>query len=421
MSVVVIGVDHQRAPLEVLEQVTISDEQMGKVLGELRGYGNLSELVVVSTCLRTEVYAVVERFHDAVDEITEVLAAHGEIDPEALRPLLTIFYDYDVATHLFSVAAGLQSSVPGESEVLGQVRRAFDRSLAEHTSGPVLAELFRAALHAGKRVRSETGIARGTTSFAHAAVELAERHIGGFGGRHLVVVGTGDLGTGVLRAVASKEGPDAPSSVVVSNRTVGHAHDLLAQLEFDAAVVHLDQLRDAVMRADVVVTAVDAERPVLDVAELGGRVGPPLLVVDLGVPRNVAPEVRAIPGITVLDVTDLQGVVDHAVAERRSEFDAAGAIVNEEVHRYRDVARARGAAPVVASLRQRFEALRAAEVERRRSDFGELDAAEWAKVDALTRSVLAKVLHEPTVVVKESAGTPKGERLVEALRALFDL
>ena len=231
MSVVVVGIEHDQVPLDLLERVAIGDAELAKVLGTLRDRANLQESVVLSTCLRTEVYAVVDRFHDAVHEIEEILAEKAGLAPSSLEEKALIRFDDDVATHLFSVASGLESAVLGEGEVLGQVRRAWERAQDERVSGPVLAELFRHAVQAGKRVRSETAIARGTTSFSHAAVELAEvRRSGGLDGVTVVVVGAGAMGAGMLQALASLPDGRRPAGVVVVNRTAARADELVRSL-----------------------------------------------------------------------------------------------------------------------------------------------------------------------------------------------
>ncbi|HEY1734517.1 MAG TPA: hypothetical protein VGG23_08730, partial [Acidimicrobiales bacterium] len=204
MSVVVVGLEHRQAPLSLLERVAVSDADHAKVLGSLRDCANLQESVLLSTCLRTEVYAVVDRFHDAVAELEAQLAGLAGMEVAELQPFLGIRFDDDVAVHLLAVSSGLESVVIGESEVLGQVRRAWERAHHERVSGPVLAGLFRHAVETGKRVRSETGIGRGTTSFAHAAVELADRRLpSGLGGGRVVVVGAGHMGTGLVGALGA--------------------------------------------------------------------------------------------------------------------------------------------------------------------------------------------------------------------------
>jgi glutamyl-tRNA reductase len=427
LSVVVVGIEHDQVPLDLLERVAIGDAELAKVLGTLRDQANLQESVVLSTCLRTEVYAVVDRFHDAVHEIEEILAEKAGLAPSSLEEKATIWFDDDVATHLFSVASGLESAVLGEGEVLGQVRRAWERAQDERVSGPVLAELFRHAVQAGKRVRSETAIARGTTSFSHAAVELAEaRRAGGLGGITVAVVGAGAMGTGVLQALASLPDGRRPADVVVVNRTAARADALVRSLPdgLAARTAGPDELATVLAGTDVVFSAVEAESHVVAVTALaptGDRRARPVLVVDLGVPRNVDPALAGAAGVTLVDMDHLSSAVAQAVEERRGEADRARVIVAEDVARYRAAARARGAAPVIASLRSRLEETRTAELGRRRSQFGDLAPSDWEQVDAVTRSVLAKLLHEPTVLLRETAGTARGERLVEALRLLFDL
>ncbi|HVX22571.1 MAG TPA: glutamyl-tRNA reductase [Acidimicrobiales bacterium] len=423
----VVGIEHDKVPLDLLERVAVGDADLGKMLGALRDRANLQESVVLSTCLRTEVYAVVDRFHDAVHEIQEVLAQKAGLAATDLEDKATIRFDDDVAAHLFSVASGLESAVLGEGEVLGQVRRAWDRAQDERVSGPVLSELFRHAIQAGKRVRSETAIARGTTSFSHAAVELAEaRRPGGLSGTTVAVVGAGAMGAGVLQALGSLLEDRRPAGAVVVNRTEARAEALAPSLPdgLPFRTAGTAELPSVVQAADVVFSAVEAEGHVVSteaLAPAGNRRERPVLVVDLGMPRNVDPAAGGVDGVTLVDMDHLSSAVAQAVEERRGEVDRARAIVAEDVTRYRAAARARGAAPVIAALRGRLEDARRAELDRRRPQFGDLSASDWEQVDAVTRSVLAKLLHEPTVLLRDTAGTARGERLVEALRLLFDL
>jgi glutamyl-tRNA reductase len=424
VSVVVVGLQHTQAPLPLLEAAAIPDEDLHKVLSSLSHRRNVLETVVLSTCLRTEVYAVVDRFHDAVAEIYDVLAEQSGASVEELSTHAAIRFDDDVTAHLFSVTSGLESVVTGETEVVGQVRRAFERAQEEGICGPVLSALFRHALQTGKRVRTETAISKGTTSFAYAAVTVARGPDGGgLRGARVVVVGAGAMGLGVSRALSDIPAEDAPSAVVVVNRSLSRAEDLVAQTNgtiFSLRPAALASVADELAHADVVLTAVTTEAHVLEDADFAGTSGP-LLVIDLGVPRNVDPAVRARAQVTLLDMDTLRESVTRALGERAEESVAARAIVADEVERFRTASRQRGAAPIVASLRARLESLRVAELERHRAQLADLTEAEWEHVDATTRAALAKFLHEPTVLLKETAGTPQGERLVEALRTLFNL
>jgi glutamyl-tRNA reductase len=427
VAVVVVGLEHSTAPLDLLERVAVPEADSAKVLGLLRDRANLEESVLLSTCLRTEVYAVVDRFHEAVSEVHELLAEKAGMSAAELEPYITVRFDDDVAAHLFSVAAGLESAVVGESEVLGQVRRAWEHARDERASGPVLAGLFRHAVEAGKRVRAETAIGRGTTSFAHAAVELAARTLPrGLSGTTVVVVGAGEVGSGLARAVVSLPERHAPQDVVLVNRTPERAQALLVELGSPAALrtVPLSALPEIAATADVVLSALAADGPVIGPDELapsGSRTDRPLLAVDLGVPRNVHRAVARVAGVRLMDIGDVRTSVDENTRAREAEVQSVEAIVADELTRYRDTSRARAAAPVISALRTRLEAIRIAELERRRPQFAGLTDEAWSQVEEASRAALAKLLHEPTMLLKQTASTPRGERLVEALRILFDL
>ena len=417
---VVVGLEPERAPLDLLERVAVGDDDLGKVLADLRARPNLVEVVVVSTCLRTEVYAVVERFHDGVADLQAFIAERAGMPVEAVVGHLTVQFDDMVAHHVFEVASGLRSAVLGETEVLGQVRRAGARAAAERAAGPVLTELFRRAVKAGRRVRTVTAIARGSLSLSHVAAELvAERFGGSAAGRRVVVVGAGEMGASVASALG-RDGAD----VVVANRNP--AKGRAAAEAAGGRAVGLEMLAAELERADAAVACSAASLPVLDgnllapvLAARGARAE--LVVVDLGMPRNVDPTLRDAAGLQLLDLDEIRTRADRAMAGRQAEIVAAEAIITAEVERYRSDVRVRGAAPAVASLRDHVEGLRTEAVARSRQRRGDLTDEQWEAVDRVTRDVIAQVLHQPTVALKDAAGTQRGERLVEALRALFDL
>jgi len=427
VSVIVVGIEQRRSPLDLLERVAVTDTALPKALGCLRDRSNLSEAVILSTCLRTEVYAVVERFHDGVAELQEFLANVSGSPADTLEEHLMVRFDDDVADHLFTVAAGLDSAVLGESEVLGQVRRAWEKAHSEQVSGPVLGALFRHAVETGKRVRSETAIARGITSLSHGAVALAaDRRIGGLAGARVLVVGAGEMGEGVTQALAGR----GLAALAIANRTPDRAEAVAGALSGAGATPvttgSLDDLGPFLSSADVVFTSVGTthpiiDRPMLEAAAAGRDPADPLLVIDLGVPRNVEPAPTGTTGVVLLDMEVLRSAVADALTGREEEVTGATGIVADEVERYRVASRARDAAPMVSALRARVEGARRAEFDRQRSKRSELSDEQWEQVDAVTRAMVAKLLHQPTVVLKDAAGTPRSERLVEALRTLFDL
>jgi glutamyl-tRNA reductase len=444
VSVVVVGLEHHSTPLELLERVAVPEEGLGKALGALRDRSNLSEVVVLSTCLRTELYAVVERFHEGVADLQEFLATRAGTTVDVIEEHQTVLFDDAVTMQVFEIAAGLRSSVLGETEVLGQVRRAAERAEAERAAGPVLSGLFRRAVQAGRKVRSQTAISRGATSLSHVAVDLARARLGGsLEGRRMLVVGAGTMGEGIVDALGHGEGA---AEIVVANRTEEKARALAGRVGGEG--VGMSGLLAELERADGVLLSTGSSLPVLDVelmtpvarararakadpdadpdadpeADPEATVGPaPLVIVDVSVPRNVDPGVGLIEGVELLDMDDLSELAERALDGRRGEVAGARAIVQQEVERYRADERARGAAPIVSALRERITELRESELERHRSRLGELDETQWDEVRSVVGDILAKVLHQPTVALKEAAGTARGERLVEALRSLFDL
>ncbi|HTJ75019.1 MAG TPA: glutamyl-tRNA reductase [Acidimicrobiales bacterium] len=421
MSVVVVGLSHRTAPLELLERMAVPDERLPKALADLVARDFVSEAVVLSTCHRIEVYAVAERFHGAMADVRHFLSELSFVAPEEFSDHLYVHYDDAAAAHLFSVAAGLDSVVLGESQILGQVRDAWERARAEGAAGSRLSQLFRHSLEVGKRARSETAIARGITSLSQAAVAMAGDRLGGLAGRAVVVLGAGEMGAGLVDEVAEASVPG--TCVTVANRTRPRAERLAERA--GGRAVTLDELPAALAGADLLLTSTGSTSVVLTAAEvkqaLAGRPDQPLLIVDLGMPRDVDPAVAALPGVSLLGLADVETFVDASMEERRREVVPVRAIVAEEVDRWVEAVTARFATPTVAALRQRAEDVRLAELARYRNRLADLEPRQREAVEALTRSLLGKLLHDPTVRLKDAAGSAKGDRLAGALRELFDL
>jgi glutamyl-tRNA reductase len=419
VSVVVIGVNHRTAPLELLERMTIGDGELPKALHQLTGTENLSEAVVLSTCNRIEIYGRAERFHGAYADVRNFLADSSFLPPEQFSDHLYSYFDTEAVNHLFSVIAGMDSAVLGENEIQGQVRRAWTVAREQDAAGPTLNLLFRRAIEAGKRARTETGINRHITSVSQAAVAMAQERLGHLNGRSVLVVGAGEMGEGMANALADAGADD----IRVANRTAARAHEL-AQRTGGAAVSLLD-LPDQLAEVDVVLTSTGSEVEVIDEEDLApiveARPDRPLLVVDIAVPRDVAPAVGQLPGVTLLDMDDLRRFADAGVAERRREAARVGTILDDELTRYRQASTATEMAPVVVALRQQAEDVRAAELERFRRRHSYLGPDELAAVEALSRSLVAKLVHQPTVALKDAAGTARGERLLTALQDLYGL
>jgi glutamyl-tRNA reductase len=423
MSVIVVGLSHRTVPLDLLERMTIDGTRLPKALGDLVGRQFLSEAVILSTCHRVEVYAVAERFHGAVQDIRNFLSELAFVAPEDFSDHLYAYYDEAAAAHLFSVAAGLDSVVIGESQILGQVRDAWDQARAEGAAAGQLSALFRHSLEIGKRARSDTGIGRGITSLSQAAVAMARDRLGSLAGTRVAVLGAGDMGEGMAAAWTSTAAKGELAELAIVNRTWERAVELAERV--GGRPVAFDDLRSTVAEVDVLLTSTGAPSVVLEASDITGtdrdRSDRPLLIVDLGMPRNVDPSVGQVRGVTLLDLADVRGFVEERLEERRKEAVRVRAIVDEELGRYVSSTVARQAAPTVTSLHRRAEEVRAAELARFEARLAALEPKERQAVEALTRGIVAKLLHEPTVHLKDAAGSPQGERLSSALRELFDL
>lgn len=419
MSLVVVGCNHRATPLGLLERMTVAPDDLPKALHDLAAAEHLSESVLLSTCNRIEVYAYAERFHGGYADIRELIARHSGLPPETVGDELYAHHDADAVRHLFAVAAGLDSVVVGEHEVLGQVRDAWQAARSEGTVGAVLEPLFRRAVETGKRARTETGIARGIASLSHAAVALADERLGGLTGRRVLVLGAGEVASGTLKSLADAH----PGDIAVASRSPERAV-AVAQL-CGGRTVALAELDTALAGADVAITTTGATEIVLEHSDIDAvmarRAGAELLIVDVAVPRDVDPAARELPGVTLLDMDDLGDFVERERSGRTQEIDSVQAIIDEEVEFYLAEASAREVAPLIAALRGRAELLSASELDRHASRLADLSPVQRAAVESLLRGVVNKLLHEPTIRLKDAAGHARGDRLAEALRDLFDL
>jgi len=418
MSIVVIGVNHRTAPIDLLERVSVSGPELAKAITGLVSRANIREAAVLSTCNRTEVFAVAERFHGAYADIRDFFCELGGMQPDELHPHLYSQHDDAAVSHLFEVAAGLDSAVLGESEILGQVRSAWEIAQAEGGTKATLNLLFRHAIETGKRARTETSIGRHTASVSHAAVEMAHERLGGIAGRRVLVVGAGEMGEGIAVALVGAGATD----ITVTNRTQARAAQLAQRVSGN--IVPFSQLGAALREADVLLTCTGAGTIIIDhelvvAARLG--ISSPLLVVDIAVPRDVAADVEQAPDVTLLNLDHLRDWAARGIALRAAEADRVRSIVGEEVERFGLEATARQAAPLVAQLHEKADHVRLAELERFANRLASLEPAQRETVEAVTKGIVAKMLHQLSVRLKDDAGTPQGERNAAAVRDLFDL
>jgi glutamyl-tRNA reductase len=425
VSVLVVGLSHKSAPVETLERAAVSGDTLGKLLRDIAHLPDTAETFVISTCNRVEVYAEVGRFHGGVNGICELLARHSGIPSGELTASLYVHYEDRAVQHLLAVASGLDSMVVGEDQILGQVRAALKAAGDYGTLGRSLRDLGRIALRTGKRARAETGIDRLGVSLVSVGVELAASRLGPTGpdllvGRDVLVVGAGAM-SGLAVAIAARAGA---ARIAVANRTRSRAErlatgaggvvadfaDLPAAIAGAGLVISCTGAAGAVITGEMVRTALD-QRPA----------GAPLVLLDLAMPRDVEPAVADLPDVSVIGLDELRGTGEAAVGA--AEVAAVRAIVEEEFAAYGSAVRAAQVTPTVVALRAKAATVVDAELERlggRLSEHG-VSGHTLEEIAQTVRRVVDKLLHAPTVRVKELASSPGGEEYEAALRVLFDL
>ncbi len=404
MSVVLVGISHHRAPVELRERAALEPQRAGELAQRLAG--EQGEAVCLSTCNRTELYLGHESAEEAEQKAEAALLA---LEVE-LGPALYRLRDEAAALHLFRVAAGLDSMVPGEGEILGQVRVAHEVGAA----GPLLDRLFRQALHAGRKARTQTAIGESPASVSSAAAALAEQVFGDLRGRAIGVVGAGKVGELAVRSLVSR----GTTIAFVANRTAERAGKLAER--FGADALALEELAAALPRADVVLSSTSAPGWILTRDQVEGalpaRKGRPLFFIDLAVPRDLDPAIHELDGCYLYDIDDLEAVVAETLAGRRREAERAEMIVAAEADRFREWQASLDVVPAIASLRAKAEEIRAAELQR-----AKLNDAERRAAESVTAAVLNKLLHLPTIRMKQAAAAADGVIYADAVRHLFGL
>ncbi|MFT4262366.1 MAG: glutamyl-tRNA reductase [Nocardioides sp.] len=405
MSILVVGISHNTAPVSLLEKVSLDADGVVKLVLEASGNEHVTEATVISTCNRLEIYTEVDRFHGSVEGLSQLLVERAEESVEALLPHLYVHYDDGAVTHLFRVAAGLDSMAVGEGQILGQAREALRLGQELGTVGPALNTLFQQALRVGKRSRAETDIDRAAPTLVSAA--LAQAVPEGVDGKRVVVVGAGAM-AGLATATVAREGAE----VVVVNRTFASAVRLAT--EYAGAARGLDDLAAELATADVAIACAGARGFLIDAAMLAGRTTP-LALIDLALPRDVEPAVAGLPGITLVGLEELATSL-HGT-EAADEVAAVRTIVSQEVQAFLSVRRQASVTPTVVALRSMATQVVDAEIDRFDHLLPDLDPRTRAEVVKTIRRVADKLLHEPTVRVRELAG----EGAITYERALAEL
>lgn len=412
-----LGVSHKTAPLALRERLALPEGRAAGVLSELVAGDAVREAVVLSTCNRTELYLHAADPVEAESAALAALSRQAGIPPTELFGHLYAMRGLEAVAHLFEVAAGLDSMIVGEAEIQGQVKRAYELALVEGVTGPLTNRLFRDALGAGKRVRTETAVGRTRVSVASVAVELAREVLGDLSERCVLVIGAGENGELTARALHQA----GVATTFVANRHYDRAIGLAQR--FGGEAVRFDDLPHELARADIVVSATGSPHQLVGREELelvtAERAGRPLLLIDIAVPRDVDPGVRDLPGIALYDMDDLQREVARNLSGREAEAGRARVVVDREVARFADWLASLEVVPTIAALRDRGEAIVEQVLAENAGRWESLSAADRDRVEVLARAVLRRLLHEPTMRLKRADGG--GYVQVQAVRELFGL
>ncbi len=411
-TILCLGLSHHTAPVELREQLSCSLLEIEPCLTELTA---VTELVLISTCNRIELYAAAKP--SAACPRTELLQLLSDMQNIPVADFVEHTYalaDGEAVSHLLYVAAGLDSMVLGEPQILGQVTDAYMTAVAQHTSGPILDTLFKTAIRTGKRVRTETAISSNPASVSSVSIALAQRVLGDLQAKRTLVLGMGEMGKLALKALRNR----GITQVSVANRTKEKAETAVSN--FDGRAYGLDDLCQAIAEADVLITAASTPAPIVGINCIAERKRP-LVIVDIAVPRNVDTAVANLPHVHLFDVDDLQATLDESLAARQAEVPCVEAIILQEKDNFNTQLRELTVKPLIVDMRRKADQIREAELERTLRHLGELDPQTLAHIQHFSRSLVNKLLHEPTLRLKEKASKEQADDYAATVRDLFGL
>jgi len=416
VSVLVVGVSHKTAPVSVLEQLALPREGVDKLIRDVIDSGHVLEATVLATCNRIEIYAEVERFHGSVETVSRLLCERADQMPEDVVPHLYVHYDDGAVSHLFNVASGLDSMVVGEGQILGQARDALRIGQESGTVGPLLNVLFQQALRVGKRAHAETDIDRAAPSLVKVALDRAIAHVGPISGKRVVVVGAGAMASLAVSTVSRLDAAD----IAIANRSDVNPERLAGQ--YDGRVLAFEQVTEALSAADILISCTGAAvvvLPLAQVAEARAHASKPLAIIDLALPHDVDPAAGELPGVMLIDLARLADEVNEG--EGAADVAAVRDIVSQEIAAFLSARRSANVTPTVVALRTMATGVVDAEVERLLTRLPDLDPQIQAEVELAVRRVADKLLHQPTVRVKELANEAGAISYAAALAELFAL
>ena len=420
MGIVVVGLSHKSAPIEVREKLYFPEETIPAALGKLMSYEGIRESLIISTCNRVEIYASVQDSAQGVDRIKQFISDYHGISRDALEGSLYVYPDAQGVRHTFRVASSLDSLVLGEAQILGQLKDAFDIALKAKTTSTILNKLIKKSISVAKRVRTETRLAEGAVSISSAAVELAKKIFGDLTGKTVMLLGAGEMAELAAQHLLS----NGVKNIMVANRTFERAEELAKEFKGDA--IRFEHFPDALVMVDILICATGAQNYVVKrdmVAKvIKDRRHKPIFMIDISNPRNIEPEVDKVDNVYLYDIDDLQSKVDVNTGGRAKEAERAEELVIQEVETYLQWERGLDAVPTIVDLREKVEDFRRREVEKTFASLNGITDEQKRAVDMMSQAIVNKLLHAPLVVLKQAAAALGAEdNTIAVARRLFNL
>lgn len=420
MDIIVVGLNHRTAPIEIREKLSISDAQLREALIRLKSCHGIDEGVILSTCNRVEVCAVVQQVQTGFQRIKEFFEDHHTgLSAEEWNACLYLYSADEAIRHLFRVASSLDSMVIGEPQVLGQLKEAFDTAMHQKATGVILNKVFRKAISVAKRVRTETKIAENAVSISFAAVELAKKIFGQLAGKEALLVGAGEMAELAVRHLVD----NGVGKVMITTRNFDNAIDLAKR--FDGIPIRMEEFPRYLAESDILICSTGAPHYVITEDHIRQtiqrRKNRPIFLIDISVPRNIDPHVNRIDNVFLYDIDDLQSIVDTNLEGRQKEALKAEEIVSEELTTLNKWLKSLEVVPTITALRTKAEDIRRIELNKFLSKLGELTPEQRETVEGLAASIVNKLLHSPLVVLKDEARSENGALYAEAVRRLFNL
>lgn len=418
-NIVVVGVNHKSAPIEIREKLAFSERKLNESLKSLYQHPLISENVILSTCNRVEIYAQVEDIETGIISLKNFFADYHEIPIQDLNGHFYTYINKEMVEHLFNVSSSLDSMVVGEPQILGQVKEAYIAARYSKATGIILNQLFEKSFSVAKKVRSETAIAEKAVSISYAAVELAKKIFDVLHDKKVLLVGAGEMSELAARHLLSL----GVNSIFVSSRTFERAVELARRLKGSA--IRFENFSDELARTDIVISSTSAPHPIIrkDMVEkvIHKRKNKPMFFIDIAVPRDVEPEVNDIENVYLYNIDDLQEIVDANKLEREKETEKARKLIKEEVGLFSEWLQSLNAIPTISSIREQAEKIRIFELEKTFSKLKNLNEMQKTAIDNMTSSIVNKILHKPTVSIREQTKEKDGHWYIQVVRHLFHL